>query len=183
MASAQCSVLTGGTPLTPTGEPGRAGKKKKSTGSGWAAAAGQLLGAGGATRRSEANRGLYLREWQLTSQAQDLVAAPFQRAREGGREGGREADAPRASLYLKGLTANCHGWHRHRYAPLPPTTLTALRAASQPPPRATATRPIRGKGQAAVTRQAGMIPGWYRRSSSQRSCGADPLSGIVSDYS
>ena len=38
--------------------------------------------------------------WQLTSQAQDLVAAPFQRAREG------EADAPRASLYLKGLTAN-----------------------------------------------------------------------------
>ena len=51
----------------------------------------------------EANRGLYLREWQLTSQAQDLVAAPFQRAREA--EGGGGA-APRASLYLKGLTAN-----------------------------------------------------------------------------
>ena len=37
----------------------------------------------------EANRGLYLREWQLTSQAQDLVAASFQRAREA--EGGGRA--------------------------------------------------------------------------------------------
>ena len=53
----------------------------------------------------EANRGLYLREWQLTSQAPDLVAASFQRAREAEAEGGREADAPRASLCLKGLTA------------------------------------------------------------------------------
>ena len=43
--------------------------------------------------------------------------------------------------------ADSHGWHRHRYAPLPPTTLTELRAASQPPPRVTATRPIRGKLQ------------------------------------
>ena len=25
-------------------------------------------------------------------------------------------------------TEECHGWHRHRYTPLPPTTLTALRA-------------------------------------------------------
>ena len=34
------------------------------------------------------NAGSSLREWQLTSQAQDLVAAPFQRAREAEAEGG-----------------------------------------------------------------------------------------------
>ena len=43
----------------------------------------------------------------VSCQAQDLVGASFQRAREEREEREeREADAPRASLYLKGLTAN-----------------------------------------------------------------------------
>ena len=59
----------------------------------------------------------------------------------------REAPTVPQRGTLRIFWPSCHGWHRHRYAPLPPTTLTALRAASQPPPRVTATRPIRGKLQ------------------------------------